>query len=158
MPDTAHRSAPAAPLLLVLDTNVCLDLFVFHDPRWIDLRNGLQSGRLQAVTNTRCRAEWLAVLQYRHLPITDENRPAIIHAFDQEIQCVSPAISSDIKLPICTDPDDQQFMELARDIKATHLITKDKALLKCAKRVANAGMFQILKPEVFLKTACFQAF
>jgi predicted nucleic acid-binding protein len=146
-PDSSAQSS----FLLVLDTNVCLDLFVFHDPRWAALLKGLQTGSLTAVTNPGCRAEWLAVLQYRHLPVTDENRPAIIRAFDQSIVCADSATPSDIKLPICTDPDDQQFMELARDIKATHLITKDKALLKCAKRVANAGMFQIMKPESFLK-------
>ena len=143
------------PLLLVLDTNVCLDLFVFHDPRWGDLLRGLQTGALKAVTNNGCREEWLAVLQYTHLPVNDDNRPSIVDAFDKLIERANPMALSAIKLPDCTDPDDQQFMELARDIKATHLITKDKALLKCAKRVANAGMFQILKPEAFLKSVSF---
>jgi predicted nucleic acid-binding protein len=46
-------------------------------------------------------------------------------------------------------------MELARDAKATHLITKDKALLKCAKRVAQFRLFQILSPEMFIKTVEF---
>ena len=142
-------------LLLVLDTNVCLDLFVFHDPRWVDLLRGLQQGSLKAVTNQGCRDEWLAVLQYKHLPVTDEHRPAIIDAFDQFIDLIEPATRSTVPLPICTDPDDQQFMELARDIQATHLITKDKALLKCAKRVANAGLFQIIKPELFLQNVIF---
>ena len=102
------------PLLLVLDTNVCLDLFVFHDPRWDDLLHGLENGSLKAVTNQGCRAEWLAVLQYTHLPVNDANRPSIIDAFDKLIEQANPARSSSIKLPVCTDPDDQQFMELPR--------------------------------------------
>lgn len=141
--------------LLVLDTNVCLDLFVFHDPRWDALLKGLQRSQLKAVTNQGCRAEWLAVLQYKHLPITEEDRPFIIAAFDKLIVWSDTKTSPDMILPICTDPDDQQFMELARDARATHLITKDKALLKCAKKVSNAGMFHILKPDVFLKTVKF---
>ncbi len=141
--------------LLVLDTNVCLDLFVFHDPRWDILLAGLESGILKAVTSEGCRNEWLAVLHYQHLPVNEENRPTIIKSFDKLIEVVDPAPVTQIRLPICTDPDDQQFMELARDCRATHLLTKDKALLKCAKRVAKLGSFQILKPETFLKNADF---
>jgi putative PIN family toxin of toxin-antitoxin system len=141
--------------LLVLDTNVCLDLFVFHDPRWDILLSGLATGKLKAVTNKGCRDEWLAVLHYQHLPVNDENRPTIINAFDQLIELINPTPLTQIRLPVCTDPDDQQFMELARDCRATHLITKDKALLKCAKRVAKLSSFQILQPEAFLKNADF---
>ncbi|MET3107453.1 putative PIN family toxin of toxin-antitoxin system [Oxalobacteraceae bacterium GrIS 2.11] len=144
-------SIQTAQPLLVLDTNVCLDLFVFHDPRWSTLLDALQRGTLKTITNRGCREEWLAVLQYSHLPITDETRPDAIHAFDQLITCIDPVSLANIKLPICSDPDDQQFMELARDGKATHLITKDKALLKCARKLAGSGLFQILQPEAFLK-------
>jgi putative PIN family toxin of toxin-antitoxin system len=140
---------------LVLDTNVCLDLFVFHDPRWASLLTGLREGKLEAITRTSCRDEWLAVLHYERLPVNDDNRPTIIQAFDELIQCVSADYSSAFKLPICSDPDDQQFMELARDAKATHLITKDKALLRCAKRVAKFNLFQIVSPEMFMKTIVF---
>lgn len=140
---------------LVLDTNVCLDLFVFHDPRCAALLAGLRAGKLTAVTKNSCRDEWLAVLRYEQLPITDENRPGIIHAFDELICCVNTDFPSKIKLPSCSDPDDQQFMELARDAKATHLLTKDKALLKCAKKVTQLKLFQILSPDVFIKTLTF---
>ena len=145
----------STPLLLVLDTNVCLDLFVFHDPRWASLLAGLQNGSLKAVTSSACRDEWLAVLQYTHLPVTEQSRPGMIEAFDQLISWSNPELSPNIKLPICTDPDDQKFMELSRDCKAAYLLTKDKALLKCAKKVAAAGLFQILAPEVFLKNVTF---
>ena len=148
-------SSVTNPLLLVLDTNVCLDLFVFRDARWPALLAGLQNGSLRAVTGSACRDEWLAVLHYTHLPITGESRPEMIAAFDQIITCANPELSPHIKLPICADPDDQKFMELARDCRATHLITKDKALLKCGKKVAAAGGFQIMTPELFLKNVEF---
>ena len=146
-----------ARLVFVLDTNVCLDLFVFHDPRWQRLLLALQQGRVSAITKTSCRDEWLAVLHYKQLPVTDDNRPAIIQAFDALITCLDlpPATGNGLILPICTDPDDQQFMELARDAGATHLVSKDKALLKCARRVARLGLFSILTPESLLTTLDF---
>ena len=143
------------PPRLVLDTNVCLDLFVFQDPRWVTLLTGLQQGRLHAVTSSGCRDEWLAVLHYSHLPVNDQNRLGFIAAFDSLIEQISVPAKTSILLPRCTDPDDQQFMELARDSAADYLITKDKALLKCAKKTGSRGLFAILTPEVFIKNIKF---
>lgn len=141
--------------ILVLDTNVCLDLFVFNDPRWAALSSGLAEKKLTAITKKSCRDEWLAVLHYRKLPINDENRPDIIRTFDSVIHNTDPLLLSHIMLPRCSDKDDQQFMELARDGRATHLITKDKALLKCARKCAGLNLFQIISPEAFIATVSF---
>ena len=54
---------------IVIDTNVCLDLFVFHDPRFLPLLAALESGETVAVTRADCRDEYLAVLNYPHLQI-----------------------------------------------------------------------------------------
>ena len=135
---------------IVIDTNVCLDLFVFLDPRWTTLLNALRSGELEAVTRDDCRTEWLKVLEYRHLPLDGQTRPSVISTFDMLIPCLPPHEMlgrSDVRLPVCSDRDDQKFLELARDSSAAILITKDKALLKLAKRTAKAGMFQIMTPE-----------
>ena len=139
------------PNRIVLDTNVCLDLFVFFDTRWQRLLEGMKNGQFEAITAEHCRNEWLTVLTYKQLPITDATRPAMIVAFDELIRCIEPPFTSTIKLPLCSDSDDQKFMELARDANAGFLITKDKALLKCAKKTAQSGMFRIVNPETFLK-------
>jgi putative PIN family toxin of toxin-antitoxin system len=133
---------------IVIDTNVCLDLFVFRDPRWSALLAALQGGAVQAVTRADCRTEWLKVLEYRHLPLDERTRPQAIAEFDASIACIAPAKPNpETPLPLCSDPDDQKFLELARDAGAQALITKDKALLKLAKRTARAGLFAILAPE-----------
>lgn len=141
------------PKRIVIDTNVCLDLFVFRDPRWNALLAELQSGALQAVTRSDCRREWQIVLGYPHLPLNDASRPDIEHEFDQLIALL-PAASCvpvpEIRLPICKDHDDQKFLELARDAGAAILITKDKALLKLAKKTTRAGLFSIVTPEAWL--------
>lgn len=141
---------PAPAQRIVLDTNVCLDLFVFHDPRWAPLLARLQSGEVEAVTRADCRDEYLVVLHYPHLPLDETSRAQAQAAFDALIKVVAPDQKA-IRLPVCTDRDDQKFLELARDAAAQALVTKDKALLKLARKTAQAGMFHILTPEAWVK-------
>ncbi len=151
IPQRIPQSAlhPDAPVL-VLDTNVCLDLFVFHDPRWAALLSALREGTVRAVTRTDCRDEWQVVLGYRQLPLDAESRASSMAAFDAHITCHEFPPVPGIVLPRCTDRDDQKFLELARDAKAAWLITKDKALLKLARKTAQAGLFKIGLPQVWL--------
>jgi len=90
------------------------------------------------------------VLEYRHLPLDAESRPRAKAEFDALIECIPReglAARADIPLPLCKDPDDQKFLEIARDAHAECLITKDKALLKLARRTARAGLFTIIPPD-----------
>jgi len=139
---------PVPPKRIVLDTNVCLDLFVFKDPRRAELLAALESGAVEAITRADCRDEYLVVLNYPHLPLDAESRPQSAARFDQLIKVVAPPVSG-VRLPVCTDRDDQKFLELARDAQADILITKDKALLKLAKRLSKAGMFRVIQPEAW---------
>ena len=136
------------PNRIVLDTNVCLDLFVFRDARWSALLKALRDGMLEAVTREDCRMEWLAVLEYRHLPLDNDSRSRAMQEFDALIACIDCS-ESGTPLPLCRDPDDQKFLELARDAGAYMLITKDKALLKLARKTARAGLFGIITPEAW---------
>lgn len=141
------------PGRIVIDTNVCLDLFVFRDPRWAKLLDSLRAGKVEAVTRHDCRTEWLKVLEYSHLPLDGQARLLATAEFDELITCISAdALSprADVRLPLCSDPDDQKFLELARDAHAQTLITKDKALLKLGKKTARAGLFGIVAPENWL--------
>jgi predicted nucleic acid-binding protein len=142
---------PAPAKRIVLDTNVCLDLFVFGDPRWAPLLADLESGAVEAVTREDCRAEYLIVLHYKHLPLDEQSRPASAARFDALIKVVAPAPKL-VRLPVCSDRDDQKFLEVARDAGVDILVTKDKALLKLARKTAQAGLFRIMVPEAWLKT------
>jgi len=141
---------PASQKLIVIDTNVCLDLFVFRDPRWASLLAALESGAVEAVTRADCRDEYRFVLHYPHLPLDDSTRPDAAARFDALIRVVAPD-SRAVRLPVCTDRDDQKFLEIARDAGAAILVTKDKALLKLAKRNAREGLFRIMTPEAWVK-------
>ncbi|MEP6896986.1 MAG: putative toxin-antitoxin system toxin component, PIN family [Rhodanobacter sp.] len=143
------RQDPAVPRI-VLDTNVCLDLFVFHDVQCQPLLDALQGGAVRAVTRTDCREEWQRVLHYPQLPVDDRTRPAIAAAFDALIWrifdegCVAEV---DPRLPRCADPDDQKFLELALACDARWLLSKDKELLRLGERTRRAGWFSILLPQ-----------
>ncbi|MDY7578559.1 putative toxin-antitoxin system toxin component, PIN family [Herbaspirillum sp. RTI4] len=137
------------PDIVVLDTNVCLDLFVFYDPRWAALLAALRNGTLQAITREDCRREWQLVLNYKHLP-PSALLPATQTDFDALIPCLPMPVSEcDIRLPVCSDPDDQKFLELAYQSGAQYLITKDKALLKCAGKARRSGLFAIIPPQAW---------
>ena len=135
---------------IVIDTNVCLDLLVFHDPRWASLLAALETGAVEAVTRADCRDEYNLVLHYSHLPLDNASRPVAASRFDALVKVVAPA-ASPVRLPACTDRDDQKFLEIARDAGAGVLITKDKALLKLARKTLQAGLFRILLPETWVK-------
>ncbi|MFZ6817710.1 putative toxin-antitoxin system toxin component, PIN family [Undibacterium sp. Ji22W] len=136
------------PTKIVLDTNVCLDLFAFRDPRWQVILKALCDKELIAITREDCRNEWLAVLHYPHLPVDDSNRAQIVSTFDEFISVENQPEKS-IKLPTCSDKDDQKFLEISRDAGADILITKDKALLKLARKMQNLNLFIIETPEKF---------
>jgi putative PIN family toxin of toxin-antitoxin system len=142
---------PASTKPIVIDTNVCLDLFVFRDPRWAPLLAALESGRVRAVTRADCRDEYRIVLRYSHLPLDESTRPHAAERFDELIEVVAPT-SRALRLPVCTDRDDQKFLEIARDADAAVLVTKDKALLKLARRTARENLFRIMTPDAWVKT------
>lgn len=141
---------PASAPIIVLDTNVCLDLFVFHDKRWDSLLHALEAGAVQAVTRADCREEYRVVLHYPHLPLDETSREQAAVRFDALVRVVAPD-SKPVRLPVCSDRDDQKFLELARDANAAILVTKDKALLKLGRKTAQAGLFRIMLPEAWVK-------
>ena len=92
--------------------------------------------------------EWHIVLGYTHLGLDEAMQTAVRAEFDALIRPLpETAFDGSIKLPLCRDTDDQKFIELAYQSGAAMLITKDKALLKLARKTQKAGLFQIVTPE-----------
>lgn len=137
---------------VVLDTNVCLDLFLFNDPQSAALHVAMREGVIQAVTRADCRAEWLRVLGYPQVPVSDQARPAVEAAFDALVQQLPDELATPaahMRLPRCADPDDQMFLELAQASGARWLVSKDNELLKLAPRCAREGLFWIGLPQAW---------
>lgn len=140
----------ASPPRLVLDTNACLDLFVFNDRVGGPLRALLAAGQAQAITDAGCRAEWQRVLRYRHLGFdavridaAEAAFAALVHEWPQSGADAAPGVA----LPRCRDPDDQKFLELAARCGARVLVTRDHSLLRLSRRTETIAGFVVLPPQ-----------
>ena len=134
---------------IVLDSNVCLDLFAFKDPAVAPLLQALRQGTVQAVADPACRDEWLRVIEYPKLGLDDAARAACRDDYDRLVQLL-PAAAQWPALPRCADPDDQKFLELAQAAQARWLLSRDHALLVLGRRTARAGLFDILTPRAWV--------
>jgi putative PIN family toxin of toxin-antitoxin system len=126
----------------VIDTNVLLDFWVFDDPAARPLRAALYGGTVIAVSSGDCVDEFTEVLMRATFKLETERRFDILRRWDrlaERVDRVHPATLS------CTDPHDQKFLDLASTARADWLVTKDKALLKLARRARNDGLL-ILTP------------
>ncbi|HUB89461.1 MAG TPA: PIN domain-containing protein [Dyella sp.] len=132
----------------VPDTNACLDLFVFDDPRCAALFAAVRAGNVELVTREDCRAEWQAVLTYPQLKLDEPRRRQAIEVYDRYVRCMpdTGVSTGAVVLPSCRDRDDQKFLELAWQARAVALLTRDDALLRLAKRTRREGLFAILPP------------
>jgi uncharacterized protein len=135
----------------VLDTNVCLDLFVFNDPQCASLLEAVHAGEIELITREDCRAEWQAVLTYPQLKLGDDDRARALQAFDAWVRHIPPGTEArdHVALPRCRDRDDQKFLELAHQAGVVALLTRDEALLSLARRAKRNGLFVILPPALW---------
>lgn len=130
---------------LVLDTNIWLDWLVFCNPAVMPLKSACSEGLVRIAINAVCLEELGRVLAYPEFELDAATRNTLFTqvrdcTYRVETMLLSP-------LPRCPDPDDQKFLELARDAQADWLITKDKALLSLAKKRFDGAGFKIGTPE-----------
>ena len=132
---------------LVLDTNVVLDLLRFRDPRTVVLGRALHDGRVCAFTDSRCIAELERVLAYPKFSLDQAAQTRVMREYRNAVTDAGSPEAGDLgQLPLCDDPDDQKFLELAWRTGAG-LLTRDKALLCLRRRFAKLGGGRICTPE-----------
>jgi putative PIN family toxin of toxin-antitoxin system len=134
---------------VVFDTNVLVSMYVFADSRYAPLRCALEQGRVQAVTSDACLGEFARVLDYPQFGFARELQARALADYAEHSLNFAGARAAPV-LPRCKDPDDQKFLELARDAGAAWLITADKALLVLARRQRLAHLFRIVTPDAAL--------
>lgn len=133
-------------LRLVLDTNVVLDMFLFRDRSADAVRRLLEDGRARCAVSERSLAELRHVLARPVWKLDEAGQSAILAAYaGYHDEATAPAAAA-AALPLCSDPADQKFLELARDAGADYLVTKDKALLKLRRAKHGLEAFRILTP------------
>ncbi|MBN3758749.1 putative toxin-antitoxin system toxin component, PIN family [Paraburkholderia sp. Tr-20389] len=158
MPETPalpEQNAPAAALAVapavVLDSNVWIDILVFDDPHTRPILAALESGALRALIDARCLAELTHVLDYPQFEKRAVDKAAALATVARLSTLVQPAPADDARpLPKCKDRDDQKFLELAYAMQADWLVSKDRAVLKMARRIARDFGFRIAQPAPFV--------
>ncbi|WP_370870250.1 putative toxin-antitoxin system toxin component, PIN family [Hydrogenophaga sp.] len=133
-------AVPDTTDMLVLDTNIALDLFVFQDAATESLRKAVERADGAWIATAAMREELVRVLDYPQIArrLQAQARPAqdVLDAFDRCTRLVSEAPKAAYT---CKDTDDQKFIDLAAVHRAT-LVSKDDAVLCMAKRLARVGV------------------
>jgi predicted nucleic acid-binding protein len=133
---TPHRA--------VLDTQIVLDWLVFRDKGTVALALSLESGSLRWLTSPAMRAELEHVLNRGVAAAWKPDRAAISLTYDRLALRVEASIPPAQPLR-CSDADDQKFIDLALAVGARWLFTRDRALLRLARRARESGVI-VLRP------------
>lgn len=126
--------------MIVLDTNIVLDLLVFDDVAVKPLMGQLEAGTLSWLATQAMRDELQRVLAYPQiaprLALCQRSAEQVLARFDRLVQLREAAPKATLT---CSDPDDQKFIDLAVTCQAT-LLSKDRAVLRMTKRLATQGV------------------
>ena len=125
--------------LIILDTNIVLDLFIFDDARSRPVRLALEAGTLDWIATPHMREDLSRVLAYTHivprLAFYKLAAQDVLAAFDGHVRLIGDAAKAPVT---CKDADDQCFIDLAVAHGAL-LLSKDKAVTSMGKRLAALG-------------------
>ena len=135
-----NGAVDVAPVRVVLDTNIVLDLWLYQDPATPVLQEALDSKAVQWLATQVMRDELERVLAYTHiaqrLALSQLTAQDILLKFDAHAQRMPVAAKAQF---VCKDKDDQKFIDLAAEHQA-QLISKDKAVLTMRNRMARLGV------------------
>ena len=127
----------------VLDTNVVLDWLVFDDASMQRPAAQLRAGHARWLSCPAMRAELDEVLA--RAAFTQRGAyHAALHALLAAHATLLPDPAASAALQ-CRDVDDQVFIDLAVQQRATLLLTRDRALLELAPRASALGL-RIARP------------
>lgn len=124
---------------LVVDTNILLDIFVFNDQRAADLKQAILQQQIRVIASPKTIEELTDVIARPLFRLDSAAQNEILaqwkslaHLEDDSDLAQAP--------PTCEDLDDQIFLDLAYKLRPAIILSKDKALLKLAKRAAQMGI------------------
>jgi putative PIN family toxin of toxin-antitoxin system len=126
----------------VIDTNVLLDFWVFDDPAARPLRAAVESGQVNALRSGDSVDELTQVIMREKFELATDARFGVLRDWDRLATPVERVFAAPFA---CSDRDDQKFLDLAYSARADWLVTRDKALLKLARRARRDGL-KILLP------------
>jgi putative PIN family toxin of toxin-antitoxin system len=122
--------------IVVFDTNVLLDLFVFNDFRALHLKQALLDGKIDALASPKTLEEFSDVIARPLFALSTDQQEQVRLAWHGLARVI--ADESLTKAPwVCSDPDDQVFLDLAYTYKPCTLVSKDNEVLRFEKKAVN---------------------
>jgi putative PIN family toxin of toxin-antitoxin system len=123
---------------VVLDTGVVISALLFAQGRLAWLRGLWSAGAITPLVSRATVDELIRVLAYPKFQLTEEEIQAVLAAYLPFCEAVAGSGRGFSDLPECSDPEDQEFLELAQLGKAQALVTGDRELLDLDERVPFA--------------------
>ena len=140
---------PEPCLPVVLDSNVLLSALVFAGGTLGRIRSLWTTGKILPYASKETIQELIGLLANKKFKLDSTDQESLLADYLPFVQIAD--VSSNIKqisLPMCRDPHDQMFLELACASKAEFLVTGDQDLLVLANTPDLP--FRIVKPVEFL--------
>ena len=127
--------------LIVLDTNVVLDWLVFRNPECVELAAALVAGELRWIATRAMRDELVHVLTRAHLAPWAPDLATVWAHWDRHCtEWPTPTLAGPPGRLRCGDPDDQKFIDLAVACRVRWLLSRDRAVLRLARRLREHGV------------------
>ena len=128
------RPRPVPPRV-VLDTNLVLSALVFGGPSTAVLRRGWQGEQFIPLVSRTTAGELIRVLAYPKFALTTEEQEDLLSdylPFCETVKVPDPPPAT----PVCRDPFDVAFLELAVAGRADFLVTGDRDLLSLSTELS----------------------
>ena len=131
--------------LAVLDTNVALALWLFADAKLETLRQAIDAGDLLWLCSPAMLQELRREVRPERCVRYSTEPDTVLQAIEQRV--VAATVVADEGAGVldwprlrCTDSDDQKFVDVALRHRASWLLTRDRAVLKLARRALPYGV------------------
>ena len=125
--------------VVVFDTNVLLDLFVFNDFKAIHLKQALLENKIDALATLKTLEEFADVISRPLFSLDSTVQEKILVEWQSLARIVDDQglLSSPWN---CQDRDDQVFLDLAFTAKPCILISKDNEVLKFSSQALKENV------------------
>jgi len=140
--------APMRPRLIVIDSQSLFDWMVFRDPVCTHWEAALKGQDWEWIFTSEMKAEFDFVAAKGFGERWPVDTDVVACAWSRHGHAVgTPPPPAPATRLHCTDADDQKFIDLAIAARAHTLVTRDKALLRLARKALERHGVRICRPQ-----------